>query len=122
MDTFLDKAKEVALREFLPQLRLKELLIDKKYHITAMRNISTQFGASVVCDLLDPEEEEDKEFSVFLPKRYAGLYTDEEMAALPKGKYFLAVRQEIPLANGKCTYEIDIDVIVKEKTRQKKKN
>lgn len=84
-----------------------------------MRNVKKQFGLSVVCELKDTQETED-EFSVFLPKRYAGLHTDEEFAALPKGKLFLAVRKEILLANGNSMFEIEIDAL-KEKTRRQKK-
>ena len=84
-----------------------------------MRNISTQFGDSVICDLAEPQDMDNK-FSVFLTKRYAGVHSNEELAPIPEGKYFLAAKKEVPVANGKCTYDIDID-IVKEKSRRTKK-
>lgn len=126
MDSVLEKSKSTSVADFLTTKTLEHLRLDTQYHILAMRNVATRFGDSVVCDIEEPGEcpqEADKKFSVFLPKRYAGVYSDEDLAAVPSCKLALTVRKHVALANGKKTYDLDVDSVIypaKDKARRQR--
>ena len=105
MDAIINKSKNAGLKDFVCK-KLGELQIDKSYPIAATSMIKTKFGTSVLCDI---QEDGEDAFSVFLPKRYADVYTEEDIAALEPHVIGLTVKRPIALSNGMTTYELEID-------------
>lgn len=122
MDSIVKAAKDASIREFLPTKSLGDLVVGSTYPILTMHNVTTKYGTYVVCDLQDPQDMDDQ-FSVFLPKRYEGIYREDQLAALVPGKLGLTVIQHIQLATGNKTYQIDINYRnCGEMSKKKKKN
>lgn len=115
MDKIIAQSKSVHLPEFQ---RIADLEVGKPYPILGMRNTTTQFGISVVCDL---ESGPDDTVSIFLPKRYSSVYEDEDLKELTPGLLTLTVKHHIPLLNGKKTFALEIDYMAISKPLKKKK-
>jgi hypothetical protein len=58
---------------------LVDLTIERKYPIEAARQVNTKFGDSILLSLRDGEQTLVK---VFLPRRFCGVFTDENLEAI----------------------------------------
>ena len=61
--------------------KIKELIIGVKYPIEEMQNIDAKYGKAVLVTLQDYRDPRLK-YRVYLPKRYAGVFEDEELKNL----------------------------------------
>ena len=106
METIVNKGKDVRdnfqQQLCVPVRCVRELELNKHYHIVRMRNIQTKFGNALVCDLEDlgfcPQPTENQ-FRIFLPKRWAATYTDEQLKEIHSCKLSLTVNRLVQLAN-----------------------
>jgi hypothetical protein len=64
---------------------LVDLTIERKYPIEAARQVNTKFGYSILLSLRD----EQTLVKVFLPRRFCGAFTDENLEAINRGTLFL---------------------------------
>ena len=60
-------------------VKIYELDVGRKYPITKARRMDTKFGENVVLTSLGDDE---KSVSVFLPKRYTAVVTDEDIGMI----------------------------------------
>jgi len=57
-------------------IKVNELVVGKKYPISKARRLDTKYGESILITVLEFSE---NPVSVFLPKRYAGVFTDDDI-------------------------------------------
>jgi hypothetical protein len=75
---------------------LVDQTIERKYPIEAARQVNTKFGDSILLSLRDGEQTLVK---VFLPRRFCGAFTDENLEDINRGTLSLHL-----INNGeKCT-------------------
>lgn len=112
MDSIIASAKEVV--EFLPQKRLNTLDVNEKYHILGMKFVTTQFGRPVVLEMEErgmcPQTRE-KQFCVYLPKRWDHVFTEEQMKSVKPCALSLTVTGHTTLANGNISTHVDIGYV-----------
>ena len=72
-------------------VRLDKLDINRRYPVTYARRLLTQYGPTV---LLTLQTEAEQNVKILLPKRYAGLYTENDIEEINNGisKYKLIYR------------------------------
>lgn len=78
----------------LPKRELTSLTTDQKYHVVAIKLISTRFGQRKVVDLehvRDCRQTLYKQFFVYLPKRWAEVFTEEQLRVVQLCKLSLKV-------------------------------
>ena len=88
-------------------IRVSEMQVGRKYPITRARRIDTKYGGSVLLTLL----EGDGHFvSVFLPKRYAAVLTDEDIDKIRSKHVNLSI-----IYNGTCektkAFRLEIETV-----------
>ena len=66
----------------------QELTVDKQYPIVNMLHVNTRYGKSVLVTLEDCEHR----YRVYLPKRYADVFTDEELRHINPSDLHLVFR------------------------------
>ena len=57
-------------------IKVNELVVGKKYPISKARRLDTKYGESMLITVLEFSE---NPVSVFLPKRYTGVFTDDDI-------------------------------------------
>jgi hypothetical protein len=75
MPSFLETFNAITAIEYK---RCSELAIDKKYPIESLQNQDTKYGSSVLATIVGWNDQNAK-YRVYLPKRYASMFTDEEL-------------------------------------------
>ena len=112
MEAIVSNAKSVP--KFLPKRDLTSLKLNVKYHVLGMKFVKTKFGESIVVDLEDdgtcPQPEEGR-FYVYLPKRWADVFTEEQLKAVKPCVLSLCVTSHVPLPNEKTSVQLDIDYV-----------
>ena len=85
---FLDRFNLISAIEYK---RCSELVIDTKYPIISLENAHTKYGTSVLATLRDPVDSS-LQYRVYLPKRYASVFTDEELRHINPEDFHLIYR------------------------------
>lgn len=80
--SFLTKFNAVSAIEYK---RCSELTINKQYPIVDLKNVDTRYGKSVLVTL----EDDGERYRVYLPKRYADVFADEELRHINPGELLL---------------------------------
>lgn len=109
MDAIVSLAKRVP--SFLPRRELASLDLNVEYHILNIRKITTRFGPSVVVDLEERgtcPQTTDKTFFVYLPKRWAEIYTTEQLEKVEPCKLSLTVLSHTVLSNERVSVQLSI--------------
>ena len=75
MASFLEKFASVSAIEYCKCSDMQE---GKKYPIISLVNTETKYGKSVLATV-QHYEDVTRTYRVYLPKRYAGMFTDEEL-------------------------------------------
>ena len=57
-------------------IKVNELVVGKRYPISKARRLDTKYGESILITVLEFGE---NPVSVFLPKRYTGVFTDDDI-------------------------------------------
>lgn len=78
MASFVEKFSTVSACEYK---KCSELTIGAKYPIDKLTNDSTKYGPTVIAIIQDYTDA-NKTIKVYLPKRYAGRFTDEELSSI----------------------------------------
>lgn len=86
--SFLTKFKTIQPIEYR---KLSELEVEKKYPIVSLQNVETKYGITVLATIRD-HRDNDSQFRVYLPKRYAGVFTDEELRQINPGEQHLVYK------------------------------
>ena len=88
-------------------VKLYELDVGRKYSITKAQRFETKYGESVLLTILDDDE---KSVSVFLPKRYTAVITDEHIRMINSKRAKLDL-----IYKGTCektkAYKLEIDSV-----------
>ena len=110
MDAIVSLARTVPA--MFPKMELTSLTIGKPYHILAMRLINTRIGCTIVVDLEELGEcpqTQDKNFFVYLSKRWSDVYTEDQLKSVQPCKLSLRVTGHTPLANEKTSVQLTIE-------------
>lgn len=83
--SFVEKFKSVSTIEYM---KCTELTIGRKYPIIQLQNVETKYGSSVLATIQDPDCT-NRQFRVYLPKRYSCVFSDEELRHIHKGELHL---------------------------------
>ena len=76
--SFAEKFTAVNHYEYL---RCYEMERGRKYPIIKIESTPTKYGDTLLATIQDPNDAE-KEYRVFLPKRYSNVFTDDELKAI----------------------------------------
>lgn len=76
MASFLEKFSEISQIEYK---KCTELELNKRYDIITLENVTAKYGDSLLATIQIPDKV-NAIFKVYLPKRYAGKFTDAELA------------------------------------------
>ena len=68
--------------------KIKELVIGVKYPIEELQNIDSKYGNAVLATIRDYRDDKLK-YSVYLPKRYASVFVDDELKHLAPNSLYL---------------------------------
>ena len=67
---YVNYLNSVPNRKFNNSKKLKDLVIDRYYPVTAFKTVNGKFGKACVVTLYDERDPWKNKFDVFLPKRY----------------------------------------------------
>jgi hypothetical protein len=110
MDTVVNNAKLVAQCNAYPKRALDSLQLNISYHVISMRNVTTRFGKSVVCELEDTgvcPQSDDNCFHVFLPKRWADKFSDDNLEKIERCGLSLVAKGHTKMPNGMVSVNVD---------------
>ena len=66
---------------YLQRKKMAELEEDKVYRIIKLEHMETKFGKAILATLNEDEGNED-DFTVFLPKRFSKMWSEEQIKAI----------------------------------------
>ena len=109
----MDNIIRVTRSVFTPlRQRLTDLQLGVAYPILAMWNVPSSYGSSVMCHIIARDCRGDENiFSVYLPVRFNGLYSDEDLMAIIPCRLSLTLIRKVRLLNEKETFMVDIDYL-----------
>lgn len=88
MVSFLEKFSVISQVEYK---KCTDLNQNTQYNIDTLENVSTKYGESLVATLQNPDRIGTL-IKVYLPKRYAGKFTNEELANITPNRMKLIYR------------------------------
>jgi hypothetical protein len=100
MSSFLEKFSEISQIEYI---KCTELEQNKRYDIITLENVTAKYGESLMATILNPNKMSTM-FKVYLPKRYAGKFTDTELTNIKPNTMKLIYR-------GQKGNTVDIEII-----------
>lgn len=97
MNSFVNRLNAVAGGggEYRETLKLSQLAIGEPHIIEGFRRVNTQYGPSIVVDLVHPKA------SIFLPKRYADTLSAADIQSM--NSLNIQILSKGPFANGHGT-------------------
>jgi hypothetical protein len=88
MASFVEKFRNIGAQEYK---KCSELILGMKYPIETLQNTDTKYGNSVLATVQD-HEDKSRKFRIYLPHRYANVFTDEELRCVTPSTLHLVYR------------------------------
>ena len=90
MASFVAKFADISAIQYK---KIKELVMGVKYPIVQLQNVDSKYGNAVVATIQDYTDDKLK-YRVYLPRRYAGVWEDDELKHLAPNSLYLVYRGE----------------------------